>query len=52
MRGKQSVRKGVWYLGGRKSLRKRTKEDRRGEGGATPFALIAFWFNSHNGICR
>ena len=39
MRGKQSVRKGVWYLGGRKRLRKRTKGGQRG--GALPRGLIA-----------
>ena len=39
MWGKQSVRKGVWYLGGRKRLRKRTKWGQRG--GALPRGLIA-----------
>ena len=39
MWGKQSVRKGVWYLGGRKRLRKRTKGGQRG--GALPRGLIA-----------
>ena len=39
MRGKQSVRKGVWYLGGRKRLRKRTQT--RQKGGALPIGLIA-----------
>ena len=39
MRGKQSVRKGVWYLGGRKRLRKRTQP--RQKGGALPTGLIA-----------
>ena len=29
-------------LGRQKNSKKRTKEDRREEGGATPFALIAF----------
>ena len=39
MRGKQSVRKGVLYLGGRKRLRKRTQTRQRG--GALPIGLIA-----------
>ena len=39
MWGKQSVRKGVWSLGGRKRLRKRTKWGQRG--GALPRGLIA-----------
>ena len=40
MRGKQSVRKGVWNIGGRKRLRKnKTKTGQRG--GALPIGLIA-----------
>ena len=31
MRGKQSVRKGVWCIGGRKTLRKNKKEDKEEE---------------------
>ena len=33
MRGKQSVRKGIWHIGG--------KRKRRQKGGAIPFALLA-----------
>ena len=38
-RGKQVVKKGVWYIGGkyRKSRRKKRKQ----KGGAFPFGLIA-----------
>ena len=37
-RGKQSVRKGVWYIGGKyKRAPKRTKQKR----GAIPFGLLA-----------
>ena len=36
MRGKQSVRKGVWYIGG-----KRRRYSKRQRGGAIPFGLIA-----------
>ena len=32
MRGKQSVKKGIWYVGGRKRYRKRTKTGQRGRG--------------------
>ena len=32
MRGKKSVTKGVWYIGGRKRLRQRTKRGQRGKG--------------------
>ena len=39
MRGKQPVRKGIWYLGGRKRLRKRTQTRQRG--GALPLGPIA-----------
>ena len=39
MRGKESVRKGAWYLGDRKRLRKRTQTRQRG--GALPIGLIA-----------
>ena len=39
MRGKQSVRKGVWYIGGRKRLRQRTKRGQRGKG--LPIGLLA-----------
>ena len=38
MRGKQSVRKGVWYIGGRKRLRQRTKRGQRGKG--LPIGLL------------
>ena len=38
MRGKQSVRKGVWYIGGRTRLRKRTKREQRGKG--LPIGLL------------
>ena len=30
MRGKQSVRKGVWYLGGKRRLKKKTKRGQKG----------------------
>ena len=40
MRGKQSVRKDVWYVGGRKRLRK-SKTNRGPRGGALPIGLIA-----------
>ena len=36
MRGKQSARKGVWYIGG-----KRRRYSRRQRRGAIPFGLIA-----------
>ena len=39
MREKQSVEKGVWYIGGRKRHRKRTKRGQRGRG--LPVGLIA-----------
>ena len=39
MRRKQSVKKGVWYTGGRKRYRKRTKRGQRGKG--LPIGLIA-----------
>lgn len=45
MRGKQSVKKGIWYIGGRKrklrkrKLRKRAKKGQRG--GAFPIGLLA-----------
>ena len=32
MRGKQSVKKSVWYITGRKRYRKRTKRGQRGKG--------------------
>ena len=32
MRGKQSVKNGVWYIGVRKRYRKRTKRGQRGKG--------------------
>ena len=38
MRGKQSVRKCVWYIGGRRRLRKRTKRGQRGKG--LPIGLL------------
>ena len=31
MRGKESVKKGIWYMGGRKRYRKRSKKDKEGE---------------------
>ena len=37
MRGKKSVRKGVWYIRG-----KRRQYSKRQRGGAIPFGLIAF----------
>ena len=37
-RGKQSVRKGVWYIGGKY---KKAKKRRKQKGGAIPFGLIA-----------
>ena len=36
MRGKQSVRKGVWYIGG-----KRRRYSKKERGGAIPFGLTA-----------
>ena len=39
MRGKQSVKKGVWYTGGRKRYRKRKERGQRGKG--LPIGLIA-----------
>ena len=39
MRGKQSVKKGVWYIGGRKRYRKRVQRGQRGRG--LPVGLIA-----------
>ena len=39
MRGKQSVKKGVWYIGGRKRYRKRVQRGQRGRG--LPIGLIA-----------
>ena len=38
MGGKQSVKNGVWYIGGRKRYRKRTKRAQRGRG--FPIGLI------------
>ena len=32
MRGKESVEKGIWYMGGRKRYRKRSKKGQRGRG--------------------
>ena len=32
MRGKESVKKGIWYMGGRKRYRKRSKKGQRGRG--------------------
>ena len=37
-RGKQSVRKGVWYIGGKY---KRAPKRKKQKGGAIPFGLIA-----------
>ena len=31
MRGKESVKKGIWYMGGRKSIEKDPKKDKEGE---------------------
>ena len=39
MRGKQSVRKGVWYIGGRKRRRKKIYKKHRRKG--LPLGLIA-----------
>ena len=39
MRGKQSVRKGVWYIGGRKKRGRKIYRKQRGE--ALPIGLIA-----------
>ena len=39
MRGKQSVRKGVWYLGGRKRRGRKIYRKQRGKG--VPVGLIA-----------
>ena len=36
MRGNQSIRKGVWYIGG-----KRRRYSKKERGGAIPFGLIA-----------
>ena len=38
MRGKQSVRKGIWYIGGK---RKRAPKRKKQKGGAIPFGLLA-----------
>ena len=38
MKGKQSVRKGVWYMGGRKRLKQRTKRGQIGKG--LPIGLL------------
>ena len=38
-RGKQSVRKGVWYIGGK--YKRAPKRKKRQQGGAIPFGLIA-----------
>ena len=35
MRGKQSVKKGIWYIGGKRRRRRKQK------GGAIPFGLLA-----------
>ena len=32
MRGKRSVKEGVWYIGGRERYRRRTKRGQRGKG--------------------
>ena len=32
MRGKECVKKGIWYMGGRKRYRKRSKKGQRGRG--------------------
>ena len=39
MRGKQSVRKGVWYIGGRKRKGRKIYRKQRGKG--LPLGLIA-----------
>ena len=39
MRGKQSVRKGVWYIGGRKRRGRKIYRKQRGKG--LPLGLIA-----------
>ena len=38
MRGKQSVKKGVWYIGGKY---KRAPKRKKKKGGAIPFGLLA-----------
>ena len=35
-RGKQTVKKGIWHIGGRRTLRKRKQK-----GGGIPFGLLA-----------
>ena len=39
MRGKQSIRKGIWHIGGQYKRAKKRK--RRQKGGAIPFGLLA-----------
>ena len=39
MRGKQSVKKGIWHMGGKSKQALRRK--RRQKGGAIPFGLLA-----------
>ena len=39
MRGKQSVKKGIWHIGGKYKWAPRRK--RRQKGGAIPFGLLA-----------
>ena len=39
MRGKQSVKKGIWHIGGKYKRAPRRK--RRQKGGAIPFGLLA-----------
>ena len=39
MRGKQSIRKGIWHIGGK--YKRATKRKRRQKGGAIPFGLLA-----------
>ena len=39
MRGKQSIRKGIWHIGGKYKRTKKRK--RRQKGGAIPFGLLA-----------
>ena len=36
MRGKQSVRRGIWHIGGRKKYKRKKQK-----GGAIPFGLLA-----------
>ena len=39
MRGKQSVKKGIWHIGGK--CKRASRRKRRQKGGAIPFGLLA-----------